>query len=71
MAAKGLNDSGQDMEYQTFTLQDFESEGEPLLTKIDYLTDMFDLEIQNEQGKPIVITLREKGPHLATKGLKK
>lgn len=51
------------MEYQTFTLQDFESEGEPLLTKIDYLTDMFDLEIQNEQGKPIVITLREKGPH--------
>lgn len=51
------------MEYQTFTLQDFESEGEPLLTKIDYLTDMFDLEVQNEQGEPIVITLREKDSH--------
>lgn len=54
------------MEYQTFTLQDFESEGEPMLTKIDYLTDMFDLEVQNEKGEPIVITLREKAFHVST-----
>ena len=52
-----------ELEYQTFTMQDFESEGEPMLTRIDYLDEMFDLEVQNEQGEPIVITLREKGPH--------
>lgn len=53
------------MEYQTFTMQDFESDGEPLLTQIDYLTEMFSLEVQNERGKPIVITLREKPEHVA------
>lgn len=52
-------------EYQSFTMQDFESDGEPMLTKIDYLTDMFDLEAQNEHGKPVVITLREKDRHFA------
>lgn len=44
-------------------MQDFEADGEPMLTKIDYLTDMFDLEVQNERGKPIVIILREKEEH--------
>jgi hypothetical protein len=50
-------------EYQTFTMQDFETEGEPLLVRADYLVEMFELEITNERGKPIVITLREKGKH--------
>jgi hypothetical protein len=51
-------------EYQTFTMQDFEAEGEPLLVRADYLVEMFELEVTNERGKPIVITLREKGKHL-------
>lgn len=53
----------QSMEYQAFTMQDFESDGEPLLTKVDYLIEMFDLEVQNEKGGPIVITPREKQEH--------
>lgn len=53
------------MEYRSFSMQDFEADGEPLLTKIDYLTDMFDLEVQNEHDKPMVITLREKDHHFA------
>jgi hypothetical protein len=50
-------------EYQTFTMQDFETEGEPLLIRADYLVEMFELEVTNERGKPIVITLREKDEH--------
>lgn len=52
-----------DPEYQTFTMQDFDQSPAPLLTRVDYLVGMFDLEVQNEQGKPIVITLREKAGH--------
>jgi len=62
----GLTDSGTQytperkyLTYQTFTLQDHKRD-EPLLVKVDYLDEMFDLEVQNEQGKPIVITLRER-----------
>jgi hypothetical protein len=51
-------------EYQTFTMQDFETEGELLLVRADYLVEMFELEVTNERGKPIVITLREKDKHL-------
>lgn len=50
-------------EYQRFTMRDFETEGEPLMVRADYLIEMFELEVTNERGKPIVITLREKGQH--------
>jgi hypothetical protein len=50
-------------EYQRFSMQDFESEGEPLVASADYLIEMFELEVTNERGKPIVITLREKDEH--------
>lgn len=52
------------IEYQTFTMHNFDADGDPLLVNIDYLTEMFELEVQNEKGKPIVITLREKTEHL-------
>ena len=56
-------------EYQTYTLKDYNAEGDPLIVSFDYLVEMFDLEVQNEKGKPIVITLREKDQHVAARGL--
>ena len=55
------------LEYQTFSMQDFEQEGNPLLVRADYLLSMFDLEVQNERGTPIVITLREKANHFSAR----
>lgn len=54
-----------DPEYQSFTMQDLEREPAPLLTRIDYLVEMFDLEVQNQSDQPIVITLREKQSHFS------
>lgn len=55
-----------DPEYQIFKMQDFNDRPDSplLLTQIEYLVEMFDLQVQNERGKPIVITLAEKQPHL-------
>lgn len=53
--------------YQTFKMQDFERGDDPRVAEIDYLKEMFDLEVQNEQDKPIVITLREKAEHVSAR----
>lgn len=50
--------------YRTYTLQDYERVPKLILAQIDYLIEMFDLEVQNEKGKPIVITLRDKQSRL-------
>lgn len=54
-------------DYQTFKLQDFERVANPLLVDLDYLLPMFDLQVQNERDKPIVITLTERESHFASR----
>lgn len=60
---QGMED--QDPTYQTFKMQDFARQPEWLLTQIDYLEQMFDLEVENQRDKPIVICLREKAEHFS------
>lgn len=57
-----------DTEYQTFKMQDFERRADaPLLVQIEYLRSMFDIAVENERGKPIVITLTEKQDHFESR----
>lgn len=70
MVDEPRNNAVLDLEYKTFTMQDFN--GRPpddpiLLTEIDYLTEMFDLDVQNQKGEPVVITLREKPEHFSAR----
>lgn len=59
----GNDDSYTDSQYQTFEIHDLEQVTARLLAQVDYLQEMFDLTVDNERGKPIVITLREKSDH--------
>lgn len=43
---------------QLFWLNDYE--GQRQLIEVSYLADAFDMEVQNQIGKPVVFTLREK-----------
>lgn len=70
MADEPKDNAVMDLEYKTFTMRDFHgrpSDDPILLTQIDYLTEMFDLDVQNEKGDPVVITLREKPEHFSAR----
>lgn len=46
-----------------FMMENFDKNPSVLLVEMSYLVEMFNLEIANEKGKPVVITLREKPEH--------